>query len=360
MKAIAVIPRQRNSIAIIDVPEPQAGEGDVLVEVIRVGICGTDVELKAGDYGEAPDGSNTLVIGHESFGKVAHTGSQVEGFSVGDYVVASVRRPCPHDWCLPCRSGQNDMCITGDYTERGIKGQHGYLSEFYAERPEWLTLVPSDITETGIFLEPMSVVEKAIRQTKNIQERLPWNFQNAVVLGAGTIGLLGAMLLRLDGIDTYVLDHSETGGFKAQLIAQIGAHHVDTREKSLADVANTMGSVDLVLEATGYAPLVLEATQLLSMDGVMCLLGVSGGGRQISMDATEFNNSLVLGNRLMFGSVNANVVDFKSGAGHIQDIIQRWPGALESMITRRVGMAEFDRAFDRGSDDIKIVIEVGI
>ena len=358
MKAIAVTPRQKDSMAIIDVPEPQAGEGDVLVEVIRVGICGTDVELKAGDYGEAPEGSNHLIIGHESFGRVAQTGSEVAGFSVGDYVVASVRRPCPHDWCTPCRSGQNDMCITGDYAERGIKGRHGYLSEYYAERPEWLTLVPAEITETGIFLEPMSVVEKAIRQTKKIQERLPWRFQDAVVLGGGTIGLLAAMLLRLDGIDTYVLDHSEAGGFKAQLIGQIGAHHVDTREKSLADVAETVGRVDLVLEATGYAPLVLEATQLLSMDGVMCLLGVSGGSQQISMDASEFNNSLVLGNRLIFGSVNANVVDFKSGAGHIQDIIQRWPGALESMITGRVGMAEFDQAFYRGLDDIKTVIEI--
>jgi threonine dehydrogenase-like Zn-dependent dehydrogenase len=148
------------------------------------------------------------------------------------------------------------------------------------------------------------------------------------------------------------------GGFKAQLIAQIGAHHVDTREKSLTDVADTVGPADLVMEATGYAPLVLEASRLLALDGVVCLLGVSGGGHQVSMDATKFNNSLVLGNRLIFGSVNANVVDFRFGAGHIQDIIQQWPGALESMITRRVGMTEFERAFDRGPDDIKTVIEM--
>ena len=219
-------------------------------------------------------------------------------------------------------------------------------------------MIPDEIAETGIFLEPMSVVEKAIRHTKKIQERLPWKFQNAVVLGGGTIGLLGAMLLRLEGIDTHVLDHSEMGGFKAQLIAQIGAHHVDTREKSLTDVADTVGPADLVMEATGYAPLVLEASRLLALDGVVCLLGVSGGGHQVSMDATKFNNSLVLGNRLIFGSVNANVVDFRFGAGHIQDIIQQWPGALESMITRRVGMTEFERAFDRGPDDIKTVIEM--
>ncbi len=358
MKAIAVTPRQKDSMDVIDVPEPQIGVGDVLVKVARVGICGTDVELKAGDYGEAPVGSSHLVIGHESFGQVAQTGSEVDGIAVGDYVVASVRRPCPHNRCLPCRSGQNDMCITGDYTERGIKGQHGYLSEYYVEQQEWLTVIPDEIAETGIFLEPMSVVEKAIRHTKKIQERLPWKFQNAVVLGGGTIGLLGAMLLRLEGIDTHVLDHSEMGGFKAQLIAQIGAHHVDTREKSLTGVADTVGLANLVMEATGYAPLVLEASRLLALDGVVCLLGVSGGGHKVSMDATKFNNSLVLGNRLIFGSVNANVVDFRFGAGHIQDIIQQWPGALESMITRRVGMTEFERAFDRGPDDIKTVIEM--
>lgn len=358
MKAISLKPRTRDSMSIIDMPEPKIGERDVLVKVIRVGVCGTDVELRAGDYGEAPAGSDHLVIGHEALGRVAHVGSPVEGITVGDHVVASVRRPCPHDWCLPCRSDQNDMCITGDYTERGIKGQHGYLSEYYSEQQARLTVVPAEISHVGVFLEPFSIVEKAIRQTNKIQERLPWNIQNAVVLGAGTIGLLGTMLLRLEGINTYVLDHSETEGFKSRLITQIGAHHVDTRGKSMSDVADTVGRVDLVLEATGYAPLVLESSQLLAMNGVMCLLGVSGGAHQISMEATEFNNSLVLGNRLMFGSVNANVVDFRSGVGHIQDIIQRWPGALESMITRRVGFTDYDRAFDRGPEDIKVVIEM--
>jgi threonine dehydrogenase-like Zn-dependent dehydrogenase len=359
MKAISLKPRTKDSMSIIDMPEPQINGRDVLVKVVRVGVCGTDQELKDGVYGEAPAGSDHLVIGHEGLGRVAQVGSPVEGIAVGDYVVASVRRPCPHDWCLPCRSGQNDMCITGDYTERGIKGQHGYLSEYYSEQPARLTVVPAGILQAGVFLEPLSIVEKAIRQTNKIQERLPWNNQKAVVLGAGTIGLLGAMLLRLEGINTYVLDHSDREGFKSGLITQIGAHHVDTRETSMADVADTVGRVDLVLEATGYAPLVLEAFQLLAMDGVMCLLGVSGGAHEISMDATEFNNSLVLGNRLMFGAVNANVVDFQSGVGHIQDIIQRWPGALESMITRRVGFAEYDRAFDRGPDDIKAVVEMG-
>lgn len=358
MKAISLKPRTRDSMSIIDVPEPKIGERDVLVKVVRVGVCGTDQELRDGVYGEAPAGSDHLVIGHEALGRVAQFGSQVEGFAVGDHVVASVRRPCPHDRCLPCRSGQNDMCITGDYTERGIKGQHGYMSEYYSEQQERLTVVPAEILQSGVFLEPLSVVEKALRQTNKIQERLPWNIQNAVVLGAGTIGLLGAMLLRLDGITTYVLDHSESGGFKSRLITQIGAHHVDTREKSTADVADTVGRVDLVLEATGFAPLVLEATQLLAMDGVMCLLGVSGGAHQISLDASELNNSLVLGNRLMFGSVNANVMDFRSGVGHIQDIVQRWPGVLESMITRRVDLTEYDQAFDRGPEDIKAVIEM--
>ena len=205
------------------------------------------------------------------------------------------------------------MCITGDYSERGIKGQHGYMSEYYVEQQAWITVVPAEISQAGIFLEPLSVVEKAIRQTNKIQERLPWKIQNAIVLGAGTIGLLGAMLLRLEGINTYVLDHSEPGGFKSRLIAQIGACHVYTRTKSLTDVAGVVGLADLVLEATGYAPLVLEAPQLLAMDGVMCLLGVSGDAHQISIDAGEFNNGLVLGNRLMFGSVNANVVDFRAG-----------------------------------------------
>ena len=362
MKAIATRPGARNSLTTVDVPEPRLGEQDVLVKVVRVGVCGTDLEIKEGLYGKAPPGNDYLVIGHEALGRVVETGPQVKGITVGDYVVASVRRPCPHDRCLPCRSDQNDMCITGDYKERGINSQHGYLAEYYSEHGQRLTRIPAEIENVGVLLEPLSIVEKAIRQTFKIQERLPWKIETAVVLGAGTIGLLGAMLLRLEGINTFVLDRSETGGFKSQLIARLGAHHVDTRETPLAEVApsiiDEVGPIDFVLEATGHAPLVFEAYQHLAMNGLLCLLGVSGGSLSVPVDANRFNNDLVLGNRLVFGSVNASLVDFRSGVGHMQQVSQQWPGALETMMTRRTAFGQFQSAFERQPGDIKVTIEM--
>ena len=358
MKAIATTPGVRDSLAVVDVPDPQVDDLDVLVKVVRVGSCGTDMEIKAGVYGKAPPGSDYLIIGHEALGRVVELGPKVKGLAIGDYVVSSVRRPCPHDWCLPCRSDQNDMCISGAYTERGINSRHGFLSEYYSEHEHRLTKIPAGIERIGVFLEPLSIVEKAIRQTFKIQERLPWNVETAVVLGAGTIGLLAAMLLRLKNINTYVLDRSEMGGFKARLISQLGAHHVDTRTTPVSYLAVDAGRIDFVLEATGYAPLVFEAFKHLAMDGLLCLVGVSGHSGDVPVDASEFNNSLVLGNRLVFGSVNAGLMDFRSGVGHMQQIDQRWPGALETMMTRRAPFSQYQSAFERYREDIKVVIEM--
>lgn len=358
MKAIAVVPGVRDSLTAIETADPRLGAHDVLVKVTRVGICGTDLELKDGLYGKAPPGSDYLVIGHEALGQIAEIGPEVRDFALGDHVVASVRRPCPHRSCVPCLSEQNDMCVTGDYRERGINGQHGFLSEYYSEHEQWLTKIPAETESLGNLLEPISVVEKAMRQTFKIQERLPWNLENAIVLGAGPIGLLSAMLLRLKGINTWVLDRSDEEGVKSQLIALLGARHVDTRQSSLSEVAAEAGRVDFVMEATGYTPLVFEAARHLAPDGLLCMLGVSGGNRQIPVDANEFNNKLVLGNRLLFGSVNASLVDFRSGVDRLGQINQRWPGALETMITRRTPLQEFQAAFDRTPEDIKVVIEL--
>ena len=358
MKAVAVTPGVANSIAMRDVLDPQVGSQDVLVKVAQVGICGTDWEIKAGTYGAAPPESGHLVIGHEGLGIVAEVGGEAEGLAVGDYLVATVRRPCPQDRCLPCRSGQNDMCITGDYSERGIKSLHGYTAEYYGEHPQRLTKIPAELAAVGVLLEPLSVVEKAIRQIFKIQERLPWKPERAVVLGAGAIGLLGALLLRLRGIETHVLDRSEVGGAKSQLISRFGGRHLDTREMPVSQVAEEVGDVDIVLEATGFAPLVFEAAQNLAPNGVLCLLGVSAGAHGVDVESTQFNNRMVLGNRLIFGSVNANLVDFRSGVGHMQQISQQWPGALEAMLSRQTSIDDFQSAFERRPGDIKVAIRM--
>ena len=358
MKAIGIEPGAENSLAMMDVPDPQVGDLDALVRVLRVGVCGTDMELKAGTYGDAPSGSPYLLIGHEAIGQVVEVGSHAEDISVGDFVVATVRRPCPHGHCFPCRTGQNDMCVTGDYSERGIKGMHGFLSEYYSEQVDRLTKVPPHAVAEGVLLEPLSIVEKALRQTFSIQDRLPWKIKKAMVLGAGAIGLLAAMLLRLRGIDTYVLDRSESGGIKSHIITKIGGSHFDSTKTRLSEIASNTGQFDFILEATGYAPLIFEAEEHLAMDGVLCMLGVSGESGESPVDAGQFNNRFVLGNRLMFGSVNANLVDFRNGVGHLEQISGEWPGVLQRLVTKRVPFSRFESAYERQPGEVKVTIEM--
>ena len=248
------------------------------------------------------------------------------------------------------------MCITGEYTERGIMANHGYLAELYGEHEQHLTKIPEELEDVGVLLEPMSVVEKALRQSFKIQERLPWSVENAVVLGAGAIGLLAAMLLRLRGIDTYVIDRTAS---KSGIVSQFGAHLYDTSETPLPEVADKIGRIDFIMEATGFAPLVIEASQHLALNGLLCLVGLTGGTRDITIDINELNNRLVLGNRLVFGSVNANSVDFRSGVDHLLQIQRRWPGVLERVITRRIPFTRFEEAFEPQLGNIKTVIEMG-
>ena len=359
MKGVAVTPGTAHSLTLREMTEPEPGAGEVLVQVVRVGVCGTDQEIVQGLYGRAPIGNDFLVIGHEGLGRVVAVGSQADGLTNGDYVVATVRRPCPHTYCRPCRSGHNDMCLTGDFTERGIGGRHGFLSEYYVEDPWFLTPVPAALAPAGVLLEPLAVAEKALRQCLKIQERLPWNLDSAVVLGAGTIGLLTAMLLRLRGINTWVFDLSALHGSKARIAEQIGARFASTGETPVSVIAEVIGQVDLVVEATGYAPLIFDAYRQLGNNGVLCLLGVAGHSNLIPVDASHFNNGLVLGNRLVFGSVNANPADFREGVEHLKQVEERWPGAATGLLTRQVPLADFQSAFKRQPEDIKVTVELG-
>lgn len=359
MRAVAVTPGVAGSVEIVDVATPEPGDGEVLIRTTRVGICGTDLEIAAAEYGQAPEGEPLLILGHEAIGEVATLGPGVHGLRPGDWVVSSVRRPCPHDSCEPCRRNSNDMCVTGNFVERGIGGAHGFNAEYFVENERWLTQIPAELADVGVLLEPLSVVEKALRHTDAIQSRLPWRLESAAVLGAGAIGLLGAALLRLRNVDTYVANRTDSDSLKGRLIREIGATHINLSDARLEGAMSSSGGFDLVLEATGYTPLIFDAIQTLSLNGVICLLGVSGGSRNIEFDSDMFNQSMVLGNRTMFGSVNAHMEDFRSGVEDLGQIEARWPGWLSSLLNRPVPIDRGLEAFDRDREDIKVTVEYG-
>ena len=133
MKAVAVFPGPQQ-VKIIEQDPPVISQPDqVSLRLLDVGICGTDKEICSFEYGSPPPGTDHLVIGHEALGEIVQVGSAVERFRAGDLVVPSVRRPCPDPGCLACRSGQQDYCYTGDFTERGIKMAHGFMTERIVE-----------------------------------------------------------------------------------------------------------------------------------------------------------------------------------------------------------------------------------
>ena len=357
MKAVIVTPEEPGSGRLAEVPDPQPLDGEVLVQVREVGLDGTDAEILQGRYGEAPPGDDHLIVGHESLGQVAEVTSGAEGLSPGDWVVAIVRRPDPVP-CRNCAAGEWDMCLNGQYTERGIKGLHGFLAELYTEAPEFLVRVPAAVADVAVLLEPLSIVEKVVEQINKIQERLVWQPQRAVVLGAGPVGLLAGMLLRLEGIDVHFYDTIERG-IKRDLAQCIGANFIWARERKLDHaLADEIGAVDIVVEATGFSPLAFDAMDMVAPNGIVCLTGVSGGSRKLEVSADHLNLEMVLSNKVVFGTVNANRRHFESGVRHLQEIEMRWPGLLSRMITRRLPLTEFARTLERSPDHVKSIVEI--
>ncbi len=361
MRALAIEPGGGAGARLVELEEPVCGPDEVRVAVQRVGIDGTDFELVRGEYGEAPPGESQLVIGHESLGVVESAGSRVRDLVSGDLVVAMVRRP---DGCPNCAAGEPDMCIEGDYRERGIKGLHGFLAERYVDSPAFLVKVPPSLREVGVLLEPLSVVEKGLRHAWLIQQRMKvWSPRRALVLGAGSIGQFAAMLLRLRGVETFVTARHPNPTISARM-SEIGAEFMPQQDTAgdvklhLADLPEARGPFDFVFEATGNATVAMGAMRVLGNDGIACLASVTGGESNVEICASCLNIELVLGNRCVFGTVNANRLDFESGVRNLLRVSRRWPGWLEGMITRRVPLDRFSEALEKQPGDVKVLIEV--
>lgn len=359
MQAIAVTPLRQNSAGVVELPMPEPATDECLVRVLEVGIDGTDRDISGGEYGEAPAGEERLVIGHESLGEVAAECERAGSLRRGDLVVATVRRPCP-ERCLNCQDAEYDFCTTGNYHERGIKQRHGYLAEHYAERPEFLVPVPPELRDVAVLLEPLSIVEKTFRQTFKIQERMRWEPRRVVITGAGSVGMLAAFVARLRGLDTVVYSRGPSSGAGDPIRRQIGVEYVDSKEHTLAELADQHGAPDILIEATGYSPFAWEGAQVLAANGVAALLSVTNGSRTLEIPSDQLNTGFVLGNRLLFGSVNAHRRDFEQGAADLAAIKARWPGAIERFITERVPLARGPEVLrTKGHGELKTVIKVG-
>lgn len=333
-RAIAVFPGRPGAVHRTEVAVPAPGPTEVMVQTIRVGVCGTDREIIHGIIGAPPPDTNELVIGHEVLGRVIATGDMVTDLAEGDLVTATVRRP---DGCPACAAGQPDMCLWGEYEERGIVHRHGYMTEYWVEDRAWIIPVPKALEHIGILVEPLTVMEKALRQIDIIQRRMPWwEPKVAVVLGAGPIGILGSLLLRSRGIEVVTVARSEHPTAASKVIEGAGAEYVSTRRESLAALTSRLGTIDIVIESTGSPRVPLDAIEMLTRDGVLALLSVTGSGTVPQVDAGRLNDRLVMGNNLVVGIVNAGLEDFHSAVENVGLFERLWPGLQEQMFTERI------------------------
>ncbi len=364
MKAVSVSPGQPNSAHLREIPTPALGDisggRGVLVKVLRVGLDGTDREIDAGQYGTAPPGSDFLVLGHESFGIVEGVGPQVTQLATGDYVVALVRHP-GNSWYDDI--GMPDMSTDSKYYEHGISLLHGFLTEYYADVPEQLVRVPAELREVGVLVEPLSIAEKGISQAYEIQRRLRvWRPRVAAILGAGPIGLLATLSLRLRGLDVVVLGLDEPPHVNYDLVQALGGRYVSTGTTSLSDASKEFGPFDLMFEATGFSPLVFEAMEVLGKNGVLVLTSVTGGNRTAEVHADAINLGFVLGNKVVVGSVNANRLDYEAAVRDLALAEAQYPGWLPRLLTHPIeGLENYKQAFDLLSGDprpIKVFVEV--
>jgi glucose 1-dehydrogenase len=348
VRAITVVPGQKGSVDLSEMPEPPAADGPVVVQTQAVGVCGTDLEIINGEYGLAPPGEDRLIIGHESLGRVIEAPPGT-GFDAGDLVVGIVRRPDPVP-CRACAAGDWDMCTNGRYTERGIMACHGYASERYRITPEYLVAVDPALGTLGVLLEPTTVVAKAWDHIEKIGGRSTWTAGNVLVTGAGPIGLLAALLSVQRGYRTFVLD-VVTGGRKPEMVGRLGAHYVHRD-----DLDQAAAEAEIVIECTGHAEMLFEAAQHEVRNRVTCLTGVSAAGSELSVDPGLLNRNMVLRNSVLFGSVNANRHHYELAA---TALAQADPGWLADVITRQVPLGQWADAYARKPDDIKTVLTFG-
>ncbi len=372
MKAVAVFPAARQ-IKVIDHPEPPApGPTEVKLRILDVGVCGTDKEIARFDYGTPPDGSDYLILGHESLGEVIETGAQARDLNKGDLVITMVRRPCDHPECVACRSGRQDFCYTGDFTERGIKQRHGFMTEFVVDDQKYMNVVPRGLRDVAVLVEPLTIAEKALEQLAQVQQRLPWGLpgstgkpgpgsyrHRALVLGAGPVGLLGAMALIVRGFDVVVYSKGTAPNAKADIVTAIGGRYLAAEDVAADKIEAAIGNIDLVYEAVGASSLAFDVLKELGPNAVFIFTGVPGRKGPISVDTDSLMRDFVLKNQVVFGTVNAGRQAFLDAIDDLGEFARRWPKQVVALITGRFPIDQAPPLVTGQVDGIKNVVAVG-
>ena len=328
---------------MVEVGEPRIERPtDVKLQILEVGVCGTDKEICRFEYGQPPRGTDYLVLGHECLGVVVDAGADVTRVRPGDLAIMMVRRPCPHESCSPCQGGRQDFCYTGDFTERGINQFHGFMTGFVVDHQDYVCPVPQDLRDIAVLTEPLTIAEKGLRQVLDVQDRLPWGTKGhrAVVLGAGPVGLLGAMALRVRGFETWVYSREAPDDPRVRIVEAMGARYVSSAERNAAQLASQVGNIDLVYEATGVSSVSFDVLGVLGLNGICVFTGIPGHNAPAPTDTDALMRSIVLKNQIVVGTVNANRPAFENAIADLGEFRRQFPEAIAGLISKRWKMEE--------------------
>jgi threonine dehydrogenase-like Zn-dependent dehydrogenase len=336
MRAVLVNPEHR-TLTVADRPVPKLLRGtDVLLRTMEVGICGTDREICAFEYGAPPTGESDLILGHEGVAEVIEVGPDVQWASPGVFVVPTVRRPCPVGRCVACRQDHVDFCSTGAFTERGIVRAHGFMSEMFVEDERYLVPVPAAVREVAVLTEPLSVVAKAMEGYLSVRARLKFDVavSRGLVLGAGPIGLLAAMAMRAYGIKTDVFSRQSNDDPRAALASAIGARYISAADVPLERIPEITGRYDLVFEAVGVPQVAFGALPLLAPNGILLMTGIPARRGAMEADLSGWMRELVLSNQLILGTVSASRASFEFAVRSLEQFMTLFPEAVRSLVQR--------------------------
>ena len=353
MKAAIIVPGKKTSLKVDDIKMPKISDSEILIKAVSVGIDAQDYEIYEGRKGEAEGRSKKLIIGHECVGQVIMVGGKVSGFKDGDIVVPTIRRPGE---CMNCQNGEADVCLKGDYKERGIKGLNGFMAEYFKEKPEYLIIVPRQLKDSALLIYDMSVVEKAYRTIFAVQSRMTWKPRRALVIGSFSTSILAAALLKQKGFETYVT-YEESDELKKGLFSLIGVKHFKSDIKNLHDAAKKAGgSFDVVVDATGLKGNVMHASMLLAPNGVYCIAGPLDPSEKVQSCQKCLQQGIISNNSIIVSVESSSFTDYKTAIKDLKSLQKQWPDLLTKMITANYSISDVKKAIRSSKDNIKSAI----
>lgn len=274
------------NLEIRDLPEPSAGPGQVVIEVVKTGICGTDIHIQRGEYNCAPP----LVLGHEVVGRIAEVGPGVTGLNRGDRVVTETYfHTCGR--CRACLEGRINLC-----PERRSIGTHvnGGFTKYLLVPAVKIHRLPDGIDDTSAALaEPLACCVHGVLELAGVTSG-----DVVVMSGPGAIGLLCMQVAKAAGGTVVAVGTAADEG-RLELARTLGADHVvvagrDDVGRFVADLTDGLGA-DLTIEAAGVGASVNQCLTLLRRGGTFCQIGLFGAPITIDYDLIPLHEIRLVG-----------------------------------------------------------------